>query len=235
MAATGPGTGLRPALLSIIETVMVSRTTDQLGLNIRHHQVTQIVGQGFTLGQWVTLMAGVIAPLYKNVIAPQATYVGTLARLVGIGPVSASAWDTAGTGIGLGTGDMMPKQTAGLIAYTTAFAGRGSRGRTYVPFPTEGMNDPTGVPAATYRTAVDSIAQMWMGIRTIGGPDGGTGTPVLFHKRTGGATLLLAYQVSSRWATQRRRGDYGRTNPASGGPIPAGAWTTSEELRARGG
>lgn len=228
MAAVGPGAGLRPAVLGCIEVVMVSRFLDQLGLNIRHYRVDAIQGQGFTLGQFATLMGGVVGPVYKPAMGTQATYLGTLVRIVGIGASSPAAWDTVGTGVGTAIGDMMAKQTCGLLGFTTAFAGRGNRGRTYVPFPTESQNDPTGVPAAAYQALLDTIAQMWMGIRIIAGPDGGTSTPVLFHKREGSMSTLLAYIVRTKWATQRRRGDYGRVNPVGGGPISLGTYKTSD-------
>ena len=210
---------LRPALLSLVEVVSVNRAGQQLGLNLRHYQVTAVGGQGVTLGQIATNVGTVIGPLYQAVMGGGASYQGCLARIVGIGPASPPAWDTIGTGPGIGPGDLLGKQLAGLISWYTAFSGRGNHGRTYVPFPSEGNNDPGGVPSAAYVSGITNIANAWFSVRSVGAIDTSTLTPVLFHRAQGSSTPLLGLAVRSLWATQRRRGDFGRVNPVVSGPI----------------
>lgn len=227
--AAGPGAGESVKVLDIVEAISVNRTATQLGLNVRHYQLMSSSGTGPTLGDLATALETAIGAQYKAVLNLLATHQGIYVRRVAPLPISAPCWDVSLAGVGLGTGDLAPKQTCGLISWFTARGGRSGRGRTYIPFPGEVNSDANGRPLQAYIDGMSNIAAVWFSLRTIAGPNGGTFWPVLFHKSTLSCTPLTALKVRDKWATQRRRGDFGRENPATAGPIPAGAYVTSRE------
>ena len=88
-------------------------------------------------------------------------------------------------------------------------------GRTYIPFPSQTDNTGTGVPSAGYITRCGTLANAY--INTIDITGVGLGSvrllPVLWSPGTPTITRqVVALRVAPAWATQRRRGSFGRTN-----------------------
>lgn len=126
------------------------------------------------------------------------------------------SFNNDGAGAGTVAGNDAPTQASGLITLRTKYAGPSGRGRIYVPFPSVTSNDTTGVPTAAYKVLLDSLAGELVGpVSLVVGAGlvdvlvypiicnaGGTG----IEKRVLTASGVL------KWATQRRRGSYGRKN-----------------------
>jgi hypothetical protein len=212
MAAAGPGQGIVPANGSIIECVNTNGMQQQAGLMVRHYRVSAQTGTGGTLGQIATKLEQVLAPVTIPLLATLANHYGVLVRIVGIGPSSPPAWDTSLAAVGSAAGEVLPKQTAGLISWITAFSGRGNKGRTYVPFPVEASNTQAGVPDVNYQALLTNLASVYFSFQTTAGANNATLEPVLYHRALHTGSPLLGFAVRAKWATQRRRGDFGRIN-----------------------
>jgi len=121
---------------------------------------------------------------------------------------------------GLVTGEALPKQVAGLIQKRTGFSGLGGRGRIYLPFPGEDSNFGNATPSAAYTVDLQDFADALLHPTAITIP-GTTYTlyPIVFCAARGGYTFqrrLSGATASFRWATCRKRGDFGRVNSLPG-------------------
>jgi hypothetical protein len=130
-------------------------------------------------------------------------------------PVVGNAFAGAGTS----GSQPLPTQTAGLLRFQSPNAGPGGRGRWYIPFPPANANSGGGSPTAAYQVLMDNLAGIVAtGIALSFGGRTATLVRVLVHSppKGGGATPgpspITSFQSSELWATQKRRGAYGRTN-----------------------
>lgn len=196
----------------ILELKVFCAFGNQLAVNVCHYDVTAITGAP-TQGAAATYFDDNLFTPYINMISDESSYRGiTLAVL--LPSPKAPVIRANNTLIGLNGGDALPKQVSGLISLRSELVGRSGRGRVYIPFPTEALNDVTGTPSAAYLTALDAVALV---LGTVQSNDQGSGdtvemTPSIFHRATGTSTLVNGYILRPFWATQRRRGDFGRIN-----------------------
>lgn len=201
------------AVNDVLRVRVVMNTTDQIGVNVLHYIVTAEVTGGATLGEIAAYLDGMYHNAYKTLLTDQANYRGVGVQRVRPLPTSQEAVSTGNEGSGTQGGDPLPKQIAGLLSWKTIFAGPGFRGRTYVPFPPEQQNDPDGTPSANYLV---NLATLSVQIRAGGLVVGGGGSSTLafgIYKRQQQAFNGVVDQIiRPMWATQRRRGDFGRKN-----------------------
>lgn len=111
--------------------------------------------------------------------------------------------------------DVLPKQTCGLIRKRSVFSGRGNSGRIYVPFPGIGVNV-DGAPTAPYLAKLQALAD---GLAPNPSLAIGVGNfslvPVIFDPTritVLGMTAVTTTTCAAKWATQRKRGDFGAPN-----------------------
>jgi hypothetical protein len=191
---------------------------NQLAVNVVHYQCT-VVGGNVTLQQLADAMGAIIGPLYKACLCSIATYKGLTLQLLQPPVTYTQVVSTVGAGTGLPGSDPQPKQVSGLISVKTDFAGRAFRGRLYVPFPPKAVADITGnVDGVTHASYVSLGTQLFQQ-QTYAAPTiPVTLIPVLFHRPpvgggpAPGPTPIVSFGVTYNWATQRRRGDFGRPN-----------------------
>jgi hypothetical protein len=138
-------------------------------------------------------------------------------------PLWAPAGSIAGNGVGTAGAVHLPKQTCGLISYVDGLSGRAHRGRMYVPFPSSADNVADGVPTVGYVVNLGALlTALLVPIIVVGAGGNTTIQPGLYHRAKVGPppvpqsiTILSGPPTpSTLWATQRRRGDYGRPNRA---------------------
>jgi hypothetical protein len=154
------------------------------------------------------------ASLYKAVIATLASYQGLKMSVKRANTKFATILSTAAAGPGIPGNDPQPKQTAGLTSKITDFAGRAYQGRVYWPFPPKEVADTVGHPSFALVTAYNDLAAQLLTVQvyTMGATTCSL-TPVIFHKQAGvNPTPVIGYKTAQKWATQRKRGDYGRPN-----------------------
>lgn len=152
--------------------------------------------------------------LYKALICNAAAYLGCIVRRVsGTPPLELGVFTTVSSGSGTAGATAMAKQTAGLISLTADFAGKTYAGRQYVPFPATADDQGAGVPTPAYRVLCQSLLSMLLGTITL--TRVGTTIDMVPCTHTRGSNFTAPFtngKVGRYWATQRRRGDYGKAN-----------------------
>jgi hypothetical protein len=219
MAAVGGGIAVVPQEADVLELRYASFVsaggTVQLGLNVRHYRVRGVpAGSTVTLGDCVSRINTLHSTLYRAILAPGAVFIGLGLRRIRPAPPTQDAVEKVSTGPGtLPAGDLLAKQTSGVISLKTGFAGRAFRGRMFLPFPSEAINTANGAPDVVYKTAVDVLAvQVKATVVVTSGTFTINLVPVIYHRGTHTVTDVTDALTSPLWGTQRRRGDYGRVN-----------------------
>jgi hypothetical protein len=198
---------------------------NQVAINTRYFIPTLNSGAAVTEQQLITAMDIVHAAAYKPAMHNLAQYIGSDIQNIQVGPpypiqIAASA----NTGNGTGGADPLPQQVSGIYTVTTDKTGRGFRGRAYIPFPSTAFVTIATPPlmSAAYQALLTSIANEFVGSVTIG--VAGSSYDLNWCIRHSAPPALrgtteetVSFKVGSNFATQRRRGDFGRTNTV---PVP---------------
>jgi hypothetical protein len=188
---------------------------NQAAVNRLWYKVTSFTGAGVTYGEVLSQMSSIFSLAFRNCVGTGANFKGFGIRelpVMGI-PLPAPAYDNTAALPGTITGNMLPHQVAGLLSLRTAFAGRSGRGRLYMPFPTTSCSGLNGTILPAYSTPLGVFAALVPATVTVTGAGGNAVlTPVLVNRKTAVWKVINNVLVSSNFATQRRRGDYGRPN-----------------------
>lgn len=198
----------------LLEVKIFCRRVTQAGINIRHYNVIAKGGAGVSSTDIAAFLDPIFAPLYKAVLTAEGRYEGVTCQRIRPVPPLVEGISASASGFGTVTGDTLPKQTAGVISLVTEFAGRRYRGRVYVPFPGETDSDSTGAPVAAYVTRLQAIANAFLPIRviTVGINSNQIQSVVFSRVPPETRTPVVGAVAVNIFGTQRRRGDYGRTN-----------------------
>jgi len=126
-------------------------------------------------------------------------------------PVTTTSHQSAGSA-GLG---LLPGQTSGLISLKSSTLGKIGQGRTYVPFPSPLDNAADGTPTAGYVTRLADLGVFLShDLTVVAGGQTATFKPCLYRGGTDTPRFIDEAINQDAWATQRRRGSYGRLNKA---------------------
>lgn len=197
---------------NILEVRFVSQKDEQVAYNVRHYRVSSLGGQGTTLQEIIDALDVKFHADYKALLSIDATYLGMDARRVWSDTTS-PRFSNANQGSGDVTGDPLPTQTAGLISLRTDLPGGSGRGRMYVPFPGELDNDASGKPTTSYTGRLADLGDALTDDVIVNvGADSTTLQPVVFDRQLAGWNAITGRVVRAKWATQRRRGSFGRPN-----------------------
>lgn len=202
----------------IVRLVVYTKLGDQAGINVLHYQVLasppddsfdmSLIGDSWDAQTMYTK--------YRTVMNESSAYAGIGLRRVWPDE-TIEFFYTVGAGAGAAEGDTLPTQVCGLIKKKSSMPGHGRAGRIYIPFPSEGDSDAVGKPRVAYQDALQDIVTGLVAFRNVAldklinmvmyrYP---RTTPTVVERRVTPVERLI---VSDRWATQRRRGDYGRLN-----------------------
>jgi len=196
-----------------IEVTYFCVASEQIGVNVVHYDVSAVVGTP-TYEELADDLTTSVADDFKPWLSDNANYSGLKIRLVGETPAPAPVYTAGGAGVGTG-GATLPRQLAGLIRKRLDLAGPQGRGRMYVPFPGADMQENGAVSAAgqaqlgLIRAAVFGAAGS---IALTPGTGSCTLAPVLWNRATDSFSGLVSTQISPQFATQLRRGYFGRPN-----------------------
>lgn len=194
---------------NLFRAILHGRDAHSIFLNIRHYKVTAVTGAG--------LDDTVVARAINTTLST--TYLDTFSSEISLEKVTAQRLTAAGVAIldavedthflpapGTGTGGEMPSYVAGIVSLRTGLAGKSGRGRIFCWPPSEGFNDVTGVPNATWKAnALIFGTALLSTITSTVGADSITLVPCLFSKVFGNATPLTNVLVRAEWADLRRR------------------------------
>lgn len=196
--------------------------TEQAAVNTCWYQVAAVGATPATDEDFATQMNTLLAPLYKPVLNAHAEYRGTQVQIMLPVPPNHAAYspvfDNSLVGPGTGGADALPRQTCGLGSFQTAKPRQANRGRIYYPFPGTIADVGDGSPVAGYVAAIGIItADLSVGIAVVAGARTATLVRVLRHGKdktgfTPPVTPVTGSTVATKWATQRRRGSFGRAN-----------------------
>jgi len=152
--------------------------------------------QTAVLNMWTALAARIKSPVLATMVNPIPII------NVGTGEVVDVAIGAGGTTTATQASESLPFTTCGLAQiHTGVFVGsREIRGRCFVPYPTEGDNV-AGLPAAAYRTAVESAFAAMNGI------SGANGAHAIYSKAHARFELVSGVSCWSQWASLRSRRD----------------------------
>lgn len=187
--------------------------SSQTALVTSHWYVSATAGTGATDAQIADAMNNAWHAAFKALIASAASYRGVSVQKIVPAPVAVLVYSTLNQGVGTVIGDALPRQVAGLIGLRTALAGRAYRGRNYIPFPGEADNDAGNFATAGYVTRLTTLATaMTANVAAGGGGNTNTLKRIIFHSSSNTGTDVTQATVTGNWATQRRRGSFGRAN-----------------------
>jgi len=187
----------------------------QAGIWARQYRVTAVVDVDWDKTKLANAFFIAIKAATKALMTADGSFVYVAAKKIGVTPPDPEFRSTEAAEAGTAGGDPLPTQVSGIITIQTAFAGRKYRGRMYVPFPSEGMNDVTGKPSAAYLVLLANLANVMLA-DPVTLTDGGNSIdlePILWHRATNTFDVVTSARMNQKWATQKRRGIYGRPNP----------------------
>lgn len=204
-------------------TVCYDNESQQVSLNIVVYQVIGVVGPIFDT-DIASALAAAHAPPYKAWMSSQSVYsgVGVQVYLPNLFPEVIS---NGGTGVGVAGSTQLPTQVSGLIRFSSADVFTGTTGNKYIPrgriypgFPATLWGSAQGQMTAPGLAALNAIRLTYPLSRTV--VVGVNSCQLSLHLRITPMPFITPVASSvafQKWATQRRRGDFGRTNP---NPIP---------------
>lgn len=200
------------AVGDLLEVVAYSKYVDQLGLNVLHFKVTATAG-GITLEDLPDKVYADWSPYYQALIAAGASFAGIGVRRLSPGTKTIQHFSTGAAAPGEAAAPPMAGQVTGLITFLTGAAGKSNYGRAYIPFPSSTlMDNGTGKPDDEYVDNLVDLMNLWDGYSaTIGG------NTIVFEQRIVSAAspagkVINQWIAQQKWATQRRRGNYGQPN-----------------------
>lgn len=204
----------------IVEVTHYCTEGDQAGLNVLHYKCTATVGGPFTEQDVVAAFKTNVSAKYIGLINNQAKFNGTTLRKW-LSPNWGAYYYSGVLLTGTAGVDALPRQSAGIVSWRTPNAGRRGRGRTYIPFPAEADNDTDAIPSTGYITNVVALANRLIntGAMVITGANVATFALLVYSRDLGVFEQVDHYVTPRKWATQRRRGSFGRPNQIPDGLV----------------
>lgn len=209
------------AIGQIIELSIYCTQGPQVSVNVVHHEINSLAGAPTDqelASYWDTVAFGTgLFAKYPPVLTSAASYRGIGVTIVY--PLRQVTQYVAHTGAGIAGGNPMPMQISGLISKRGDLPGPHGRGRLYLPFPdiASTVIDGAGYqsPSGAYLTDAAFIGTCLL--TPVAGGVVGAGsvdmTPLILNRLLPAASVTIGgYIVRPAWATQRRRGEFGRPN-----------------------
>jgi len=188
----------------------------QVATNSREWQCTNITGASTFPSPTVLLrLDNDFSAVVKNCMTADATYYGSQLYFL-TPPASPPRPDnnTVNQGPGSDLGEALPLQTSGLISLYSETLGKAGQGRIYIPFPSIDSQGTDSTPDGLYMIDLDNVATDLTTPKVIvSGIVTSTWVPVLYVPGGPPPKTITKYIARDGWATQRRRGNFGRPNP----------------------
>jgi len=209
------GQNLDPGDIIVTQVLCFLSDEQQISVANRYWAVGTMTGSGNVTFQDVAgAMEGLLAVNLQAVLWNDARY--EMVRVRRANPPNNDQWAVSTALAGPGTAGTvgLPSQTCGLLTFTGPTLGKHAEGRMYIPFPASADNRLNGIPTNGYVTNAGLFAAPLIVNQVING----SGTrvanlnPGTYDRATQTMQSITNVRVSPSWATQRRRGMYGRTN-----------------------
>lgn len=202
------------AVDDILRCTLVLKDSEQIVENVFHYLITAVSSPVPATDQdFGDNIDSIMAPLYKPAMANLSTYRGFLTQKIWPLPVTASVISNANAGVGTLGATPQPRQVCGLTSWYTALAGHKQRGRTYWGFPASNLDSGNGVVSAAGIALYAALGSALQNLTAVvAGPRSCSCKFVLYHRGDHTNTTITSKITRSEWATQRRRGSFGRAN-----------------------
>lgn len=210
-AIVQPG-GLLPPVGNLLLAQLFCWRTGQIGITGCHFQIFSNTATTCHLGDVAFEIQTAVTGALVSLMDSDTSIIGCKVTAPEISPLPlAGVCSDDATGGEAPPG--LPGQDSGIITKTSDLSGRTYRGRCYVPFPYTAAQDDDDTPTADY---VDRLAVFAGDFLTTQNVTAGGGLavckPVLYNRVTTVITPITGFTPRKLWATQRRRGNYGRAN-----------------------
>jgi len=186
---------------------------EQASVNTYYFLVNDIGTPAATDSDLAQGLDTLLAPLYKAIITNDASYRGVEVQIASQIPLPVPQFWATHTGAGTAGTPGLPRQAAGLVSFRTTLAGPGHRGRVFLPFVAAASNRAPGQTTTTY---IDDVTDLMNALTNYSAVSSGGRTATvqfgIFSKKNSNFFALENFIVAAGWATQRRRGSYGRPN-----------------------
>lgn len=192
---------------------------DQIGICRRTMVWNSDVGGGAfttTTKLFVALDASGLSGFLKAIVSSNAVFLGWSAVHLPNPDKLATEYSTLGTGAGTSGDDMLPRQSAGLIKFTSPIAGKHGQGHMYIPFPALVDCEGPGEPKDSYVTRLNDIGGVLSADLNLADTTGGDGNlrsclrPIT--GTVGEPAQIDGFVSYKAFATQKRRGSFGKLN-----------------------
>lgn len=200
---------------AFVRAQLVCLAVDQVSINTFFFNVLNSPTPTATDQDLAAYLDANTAPLVKPLLENNATYRGYVTQILDITGSPLYPDQNANTNAGAGTAGAvaLPRQSCGITSWYTDTPGRKGRGRTYWPFPATAADSGNGVPSAAYVTAADTLAAFYFFLAAF--TQAGRSATLafrLYQRKTKAFSPITTRLTRAVWATQRRRGSYGRQN-----------------------
>lgn len=179
----------------------------QSGINVVGYRVSNVVAPGVTDQDVADHLSGLAAVKYKAYLSQEAKFEGVSVQVCRP-VVFPTVTSTQGSGVGARATELLPFQATMLFSLRTPQAGPKGRGRTFLPFWSEGDNSATGEVEGAASTLGENVIDVIIAPHTINvGAFALTIMPVIISNAKGVAANfdITHTQARLQWATQRRR------------------------------
>ena len=202
------------------ELTVCCYTASQISLNRTFWMWSGTTGTGPTNAQIAAAFDTHFAATYKGWMSQEALYRGISIRRVAT-PTEAPFVSVANEGVGTVAGSVLPTQVTGVLSFKTFFAGAHYRGRVYPGFPPTSFQNVLGGMTNAGAVALALISAQYAA--TVSAGAGGNTASFTLQVRSVVNNVpplppTITYNAvqevltRNRFATQRRRGQFGRPN-----------------------
>lgn len=203
------------AVNDVLLVQLVTQDNEQTALNNFHFVVDTVGALAATDQDFANTLDSAVQAAVKPILNSGATYKGVVVQKIFPAPPYPSQFSTTGAGLGTGGATALPRQSAGFTKWITGMTGRHGHGRTYWPFPSTTDNQVDGVPTAAYIAKLSTLSNVIFTFAALAaGGRTATVSLVLWDRVGHLSTLVTTFALPTKFATQRRRGSFGRPNPS---------------------
>lgn len=190
--------------------IIYKGATGEEAINTCYYVVTTVGGTPATDHDIAQAFDAANAGTFQSALPTDTHYDGVEVSVISFIPPGVTQKVGTGAGAGTWTSIAMGNQVSGIISWITRFAGPKYRGRIFFPFP--GISAIlAGVPTSLYLAALNAVAGAIFGFTTVsvGGRTCNL-LPILWHRTTRTFDYITTANLPTKFATQKRRGNYGK-------------------------
>lgn len=200
----------------LLRAVCYTKLGDQAGLMVFHYRCINLTGASAEQSDAALVLDTTFAADVKDCMSSDAVYFGFGVRRIESLPVTPELFELGSQGPGTSSPGALPSAVSGIISLKSDTIGPNANGRKFVPFPSEDDNDDTThKPISGYMSNLNALGGIMISPLTAVGASPSDSIdlyPVIWSRDFDVRYDIKAYVARNKWATQHRRGNYGRPN-----------------------